>query len=259
MDTGRKEPLASVIMPAYRCAGTIGEAVTSALSQNVELELVIIDDASPDPLEEVLSGYLSDSRVRLVHNEKNLGAAISRNRGVQLATGRYIAFLDADDVWLPDKLAQQICLLEETGAVLCCTAREMMTPAGKLTGRTIPVKPLVTYRELLRHNSINCSSVVMKREVALEFPMGHDDSHEDYITWLKILRKYGVACGINKPLLQYRLSNTGKSGSKLKSAAMTYRAYRHMGFGLVRSVCLFGSYAVHGVWKYAASFLRREP
>ena len=246
-------------MPAYRCAETIGEAVASVLRQNVELELLIIDDCSPDSLKEVLSPFLSDSRIRLVHNEENLGVARSRNRGVQLAKGRYIAFLDADDVWMPEKLVQQIRLLEETGTVLCCTARELMTPEGKPTGRMIPVKTGITYQELLKHNSINCSSVVLKREVALEFPMRHDDSHEDYITWLKILRKYGIACGIKKPLLQYRLSNTGKSGSKSKSAVMTFRAYRYMGFGTVQSVFLFCRYGIHGIWKYAASFFRREP
>ena len=80
--------------------------------------------------------------------------------------------------------------------------------------------------------------------------MGHEDSHEDYIMWLQVLRQYGPARGINEPLLRYRLSNTGKSGSKLHSAKMTFMVYRYMGFGIVKSLWCFASYAFNGVRKY---------
>ena len=80
--------------------------------------------------------------------------------------------------------------------------------------------------------------------------MGHEDSHEDYIMWLRVLRKYGDARGINEPLLRYRLSNTGKSGSKLHSAKMTFMVYRYMGFSLPKSLLCFASYAINGVKKY---------
>lgn len=248
------EPLVSVVMPAYRCADTIGHAIESALGQEIDLEVIVIDDCSGDDLNDILGDYLSDSRVRLLRNERNLGAAQSRNRGVEAAGGRYVAFLDADDIWAPGKLKKQLALLEKTGLVLCATGRELMTPEGKLTGRVIGVKERITYRELLKHNSINCSSVVMKAEVAREFPMGHEDSHEDYILWLQILRKYGSACAVNEPLLKYRLSSTGKSGSKLQSAKMTFQVYRYMGFSMGKSIVLFCSYAFHGVKKYALSY-----
>ena len=78
----------------------------------------------------------------------------------------------------------------------------------------------------------------------------HDDSHEDYITWLKILKKYGPAVGIDRPYLKYRLSEEGKSRNKLKSARMTYHVYRYVGYGPVKSTCFFISYALHGLWKY---------
>ena len=147
-------------------------------------------------------------------------------------------------------MKEQLQMLETTGYVLCSTGRELMHADGTGTGRCIPVKTKLRYRDLLSHNSINCSSVLLRREVALEFPMEHDDSHEDYITWLKILRKYGCAAGINKPYLKYRLSEGGKSRNKLKSAAMTYRVYRYMGYGKIESGIFFFSYAVHGAWKY---------
>lgn len=125
-----------------------------------------------------------------------------------------------------------------------------MSPEGKDLKKYIPVKERITYAELLKHNSINCSSVLLLREVALEFPMEHDDSHEDYITWLKILKKYGHATGINRPYLKYRLSQGGKSRNKVKSARMTYQVYRYVGYGPMKSACFFVSYALHGVWKY---------
>ena len=245
-----REPLISVVIPAYNCADVIGSAIDSALAQSVALEILVLDDGSSDELEAVMAGYEGNEAVRFAKNEKNLGAAATRNRGVSLARGKYVAFLDADDYWTEDKLSRQLARMEQTGCVLCCTARELMTPEGELTGKLIPVKEQISYRELLKHNSINCSSVLILTEVAREFPMHHDDSHEDYIMWLEVLRKYGFACGINEPLLKYRLSNSGKSGNKLHSAKMTYKVYRYMGFGVLKSMACFCSYAFHGVKKY---------
>lgn len=244
------QPLVSVIIPAFNCEDFIEQAVDSALAQDVALEVLIINDCATDRTEEVIGRYLDDPRVRYVKNERNLGAAGSRNRGVRMALGKYVAFLDADDWWENGKLKKQLERMEESGAVLCCTARELVNPEGKSLGKVIPVSETVTYRMLLRHNCINCSSVLLRRDIALAFPMEHEDSHEDYITWLKILKKYQFACAVNEPLLKYRLSRNGKSGSKWKSARMTFRAYRYAGFGLGKSILCFISYAFHGIWKY---------
>ena len=245
-----KRPLVSVIIPAYNCAGLISRAIESVLIQEVSLEIIVIDDGSGDNLEQVLETYRDNPAFSFIKNKTNLGAAGSRNKGVAMAKGRYVAFLDADDYWAAGKLKKQTDAMERTGCVLSCTARELMTPQGELTGRIIPVKEEITYRDLLHHNSINCSSVLLRREDALAFPMEHDDSHEDYITWLRILRKGGFAAGINRPYLKYRLSEGGKSRNKLKSAAMTYQVYRYVGYGPLKSLFFFVSYALHGIWKY---------
>lgn len=246
-------PLVSVIIPGYRCAATLCQAIDSALGQDVPLEILVIDDCSDDNLADVMAGYARNPAVRYYKNSRNMGVAESRNRGVSLAKGAYVAFLDADDYWADGKLQKQLQVMEESGTVLCCTARELLTPEGVPTGRIIPVKDTITYQELLKHNSINCSSVLLRTDVARAFPMEHPDSHEDYITWMRILQKYGFARGINEPLLKYRLSTTGKSGSKLKSAKMTFTAYRYMGFGVLKSVFCFCSYILHGVKKYFLS------
>ena len=251
MNTNSLNPVVSVIMPAYNCEKYIAKALDSALSQKVPLEIIIINDCSTDNTEQVILQYASKhSEIRYYKNEHNLGASGSRNRAVKLALGTYIAFLDSDDWWEPNKLQKQLQLMENTNTVLCSTARMLVKPDGTSMNKTIPVIEEITYKKLLRHNCINCSSVLLLKEVALEFPMQHEDSHEDYITWLKILQKYKKACAINEPLLNYRLSASGKSGSKLKSAKMTFKVYRYMGFGIVKSILCFCSYAIHGVIKY---------
>ena len=243
----------SVIIPAYNCAEFISKAIDSALVQSVPSEIIVLNDCSKDHLDDVMQKYQGNDKVKYIKNQQNLGAAKTRNKGVNLARGEYVAFLDGDDYWEAHKLDKQLKLMEETQTVLCSTARELMTSEGECTGRVIPVKTIITYKELLKHNSINCSSVLVKTEVAKEFPMCHEDSHEDYIMWLSILKKYGKACAVNEPLLKYRLSNQGKSGSKLQSARMTFKVYRYMGFGVMKSLMCFGSYAFHGVKKYYLS------
>ena len=257
--------LVSVIIPVHNGCGTIRAAIDSVLDQDMhfesahrigrgsiqEMEILVIDDASTDDLDAVEKEYEDHPEVIFLHNEHNLGAAKSRNRGVLLARGKYVAFLDADDCWDREKLKKQFARIYETGDVLCCTGRELMDESGKLTGRVIGVKERLTYRDLLWHNQINCSSVVMLTKVARRYPMAHEDSHEDYITWMQILSEYEEVCAVNEPLLKYRVSNKGKSGSKLRSARMTYKAYRYMGFGPVKSTALFISYAIHGAIKYS--------
>lgn len=237
-------------MPVYNGEDYIAWAVESVFAQDVDLELLVIDDGSTDGTFQALVPYMDRKDFRYLKNDRNLGAAGSRNRGVRKAQGAYIAFLDADDWWEKGKLSQQLEVLRRTGRVLCSTGRQLMRPDGTDTGKYIPVKETITYGDLLSHNSINCSSVLVKRRAILRYPMEHDDSHEDYITWLRILKEYGPAAGIDRPLLKYRLSQGGKSRNKLKSARMTYRAYRYVGYGNFRSVCFFISYALHGLWKY---------
>ncbi len=246
----QNNPLVSVIIPAYNCAETITQSIDSALMQDVPLEIIIVDDCSPDNVSEVVQRYDSDERILYVKNPVNLGVAESRNKGVSLAKGKYVAFLDSDDYWDKNKLKKQVELIESAGFVMCATARELLSWDGSSTGRIVPVKAEILYKDLLKHNSINCSSVLIKTEVAKEFPMHNDDCHEDYIMWLEVLSKYGKACGINEPLLKYRLSNKGKSGSKFKSAKMTFKVYRYMGFGWFKSFICFFNYAFNGVKKY---------
>lgn len=237
-------------MPAYNAAAYIEEAVRSVFLQRVKWELVIVDDCSTDQTPDVIKPYLKDGRITYIRNSENLGVAASRNLAIQRAKGEYIAFLDADDRWREDKLECQLKLMMEKEAVLCSTARALMDSHGKLTGKIIPVKEIITYKALLYSNCISLSSAVLKREIAMEFPMEQDHLHEDYILWLMVLKKYGTAYGINEPMLEYRLSQNSKSGNKLTSAKMTFGVYRYIGLNIFQSVFYFISYTIHGVLKY---------
>lgn len=244
----------SVIIPAYNADSYIANAVYSALEQEDmpegSIEVLVINDCSPDDTDAVMEQFANDPSVTYLKNEHNLGVAETRNRGIRLAQGRYVAFLDADDWWEPDKLAAQLRLLEESGAPLCCSGRALHEADGTPTGRVIGVPQRITYDELLHTNTIPCGSVVLRTAIAREFYMSHAELHEDYILWLQVLKKYGAAVGINEPYLHCRLSEGGKSRNKLRSAQMQYGVYRYLGFGRLKSLRYLFSYAVNGVKKY---------
>lgn len=250
------EILVSVIIPAYNCTPYIRQALDSALIQDVPMEILVLDDCSTDDLDSVMAEYSQEPRIVYLKGQRNQGVAATRNRGVAMARGEYIAFLDADDIWAPGKLKKQLALIQKKNMVICSTARELMNLDGTLTGYMIPVMEEFSFSDLVKQNQINCSSVLIKTEVAKAFPMHHDDSHEDYLMWMEVLKKYGKGCAVNEPLLKYRISNQGKSGNKLHSARMTFQTYRYMGFGWLRSIYYFTCYAIGGTKKYFLWFLR---
>ncbi len=246
--------LVSVIIPVLNAEKYVANAIYSALEQEGiaedEREVIVIDDCSSDHTPEVLSRFAHDPAVIILKNEKNLGVAESRNRAIRIARGRYIAFLDADDWWEPDKLSAQLSALASLDAPLCFSARALHEPDGTPTGRIIHAPAAITYEKLLYTNVIPCGSVLARTDLVREFYMSHDNLHEDYILWLQLLRAHGPAVGIDEPYLHTRLSIGGKSRNKLHSARMQYGVYRHLGFSHLRSFFYFCSYAWHGVKKY---------
>ena len=249
--------MVSVIIPVYNAKQFVCEALASAVAQTYVQEVLLIDDCSTDGSMEAVQTWLDAHSaqtegvsVRLLKNPKNIGVAETRNWGVNEAEGCYVAFLDADDRFVTGKLEKQVKLLEQTGACLCNTARVLMRPDGSLTQTVVHTPEKITLADLEKTNVINCSSVVARREVMLQFPMEHSEVHEDYLTWLRMLRTYPFAVGIDEPLLEYRLSENGKSRNKWKSAHMTYRTYRLAGYSVWKSCRMFGSYMVNGLKKY---------
>ncbi len=245
----------SVIIPAHNCEQYIEQAVRSAEEQTVreKVEIIVIDDASQDHTKDVVEKLLpsaGEHKIIYHRNEKNLGAAETRNVGIRMAHGEYLAFLDADDWWEKDKLEKQMKRMRKTDMPFVYTGRELMNPDGSTTGKIVQVPETATYNSLLRTNCIPCSSVLIRTNIAREFYMCHDELHEDYILWLRVLKKFGTACGINEPLLKSRMSEGGKSRNKLKSARMHYGVYKYMGIPAWKALYLFACYAVNGIRKY---------
>lgn len=252
MDEMQKElPLISVIMPAYNSEKYIEQAIRSVLQQKMKTELLIIDDCSRDKTAQVVRPYVDNESVIYIKNKKNLGAAESRNVGIRMAKGSYIAFLDADDWWTADKLKKQMEFFNEKQAILCCTGRELMNRNGESLKKYISVPERITYKMLLKTNSIPLSAAIVKTEVLREYYMSHAELHEDYLLWLKILKKYECAYGLNEPLLKSRMSPAGKSRNKLKSARMQMGVYRLLGFGIMKSLFYLIFYMINGIKKYS--------
>ena len=251
----KKNCLVSVIIPSYNCEGCINRAVLSVLNQTYKnIEIIIIRNGG-HPLPKLPD----DPRIRVIDLKENNGVSKARNLGVREAKGEYIALLDADDYWVPEKLKIQmnIILRYERDGVrpdICFTGRRLFYEKDNhiRKGGIIGCDKIVTYRRLLRSNQINCSSVVIARSLLLEnaFPDG-TDMHEDYAVWLSILREGGYAVGINRPLLYYRVSIGSKSGNKLRSAVMTYKVYRFIGLGLFESLLHMITYTYYGIKKYS--------
>lgn len=248
-------PVCSVIMPAYNCEKYIGAAIDSVLGQTfTDLEIIVVDDCSPDGCSDKVHQYMeNDKRVRYIRHKQNKGVAEARNTGVNMASGEYIAFLDSDDVWLPDKLAKQMQMLQESASVLCYTGARFIDDDGRDLQKNIDIPVTVNYESILHGNVVVCSSVLVKRDVLLEYPMERSDLQEDYITWLRILKAYGQGCGINEPLVYYRLAKGSKSRSKINSAMMTWKTYRYIGLGLYESIQCFAGYVRHGIKRYYGS------
>lgn len=244
--------LCSVVIPAYNCERYLETAVRSACSQTVrEIEILIVDDCSQDGTA-AIADRLSreDARIRCVALPRNTGVSAARNLGVQQAEGAWIAFLDSDDAWTADKLERQFSLQRETGAELLYTGARCLLDDGTPTDRLFHVPVRVSYDALLRGNDIVCSSVLVKGDWLLRFPMERSDLHEDYICWLRLLQNGCRAAGLDEPLVLYRLAAGSKSRNKWNAAGMTWRVYRHLGIPLCKRVRLFAAYAWHGVKRY---------
>lgn len=245
--------LVSIIMAARNAEDTIEEAVRSVVRQTYyDWELIVIDDGSQDgtccKMERMAE---KEQRIRFKRNQTNLGVSRTRNRGISIAKGDWIAFLDSDDIWKPDKLEKQVNLIREKEDVdIVFTGSSFVGRFGETISYRQQVPDRITYRKLLKQNIISCSSVIIRRELMLKYPMPCDAMHEDYAVWLMVLKDGGHAYGVREPLLTYRLSAESKSGNKAKAAEMTLRVYRFMGLNFFQVLYYFGWYLCKNIKKY---------
>lgn len=245
-------PAISVVIPAYNAERYLELAVRSVLAQTWrDFEILIVDDCSTDGTAALMQRLAAeDERIVCLQNSRNTGVAETRNAAVAQARGEWIAFLDSDDMWRKDKLEKQMALIaSHPDAVLTYTGSAFMDQDGACYYYHMPVEQEVTYRTLLRRNVLACSSVMVKRGVMKRFPMRNSKTHEDYGTWLRILRETRAAYGVDEPLLIYRMAQGSKSSNRLKSACMYYLTCRDVGYHIISSIFLTFRYTFFSVWK----------
>lgn len=252
-----KQPMVSVIIAAYNAAKYLDEAIESVVSQTMaDWELYVIDDCSQDSTWQIAQSWArQDSRIHALHNEENRGVSHTRNRGIELARGRYIALLDADDIWYPHKLERQIALCdgEDVGIVYC--SYNIVGRDGEKVRPEYVVPPAVDYEHLLRENCILCSAMLIPAAILKERKFNTEYFHEDYILGLEILGSGYRAVGSVDSLLSWRYAENSRSFNKLKAARNRWRIYRnYLKLPLAKTLAVFCAYTVAGANKY---FLRK--
>lgn len=247
-------PLVSVIMPSYNARPYLEKAIASVMAQTMpDWELIVIDDASVDG-SFALAKQLQqkDSRIQVLRNEVNSGAARARNRGITLARGRYIAFLDSDDIWCPEKLERQLCALEAAKVRMCYCSYGIIDAFDNPVRADYIVPQRACFEDILKENYIQCSAMLICTEVVKKYMFNTEFFHEDYILGLDILRAGDTAVGCKEILLQWRYLEGSRSFNKRKAARNRWRVYRqYLQLPLFQTVSLFLHYAVAGVQKYS--------
>lgn len=243
--------LVSVVMPVYNGAQFLDESIASVRSQtHKDWELLVVDDCSVDESERIARRHAQeDLRIKVLRTPVNGGSSAARNAGLAQRSGRYVAFLDADDVWAPLKLERQLAFMRRNGAAFSFTAYRKLGAGGP--GGVVGARRTVSWRDMLKSNRIGCSTVMLESRVdgGIAFPTGLG-RQEDYALWLSLLRGGALAYGLDEPLVLYRVHESSKSARKLPSIIAQWRVYRDFeSLSPLRATWYLGHYAVRGVLK----------
>jgi hypothetical protein len=252
-------PIASIITPSYNSSQFISESIRSVLSQTFsDWEMIIVDDCSTDHSVEVIQSFVEqDSRIKLIELSENSGAAVARNRAIEAAQGRYIAFLDSDDLWLADKLEKQLAFMHANNYPFTYAAYDKIDEKGQVFGH-IGVPDKVAYSDLLKTCSIGCLTAVYDTACFGKVAMPLIRKRQDLGLWLKLLKKTDYAYGLNETLAQYRVRTDSISANKADVAKFTWRLYREAeGLSLIKASYYFSHYAVRGLLRTKAPGLAR--
>lgn len=209
----------SVIVPVYKVEKFIEQTILSIVNQNYpDIEIVLVDDCSPDGSAAVIKN-LQAKYTNIVYRklEKNSGAAVARNKALDVATGRYVAFCDGDDLWAENKLEKQMAFIRSNNAAISCTAMDTVDETGKPLGSVRNVREKITYSILLHNTMIATSTTIVDRNQTGDFQMPLRRGGQDYATWLMLMRNGTVCWGLNEVLSHYRVVSGSLSSNKWKS------------------------------------------
>lgn len=244
----------SIITPSWNSEKYIADTIRSVLAQTWQnWEMVIVDDCSSDGTVGIVEAFAKeDSRIRLLVQPENGGAGKARNRALQAATGRFIAYLDADDLWKPEKLEKQVAFMLEKQAGFSCTSYEVIDDAGSPLNKEVHMLPQVNYIGFLTHNLLQTVGIMVDTAVVdrkyLEMPDLR--RRQDAAAWLQILKAGYDNFGMDEVLAAYRRTADSLSSNKRKAIRGMWTLYRDVEhLSLPFSCYCFVRYAVLAVWK----------
>lgn len=244
----------SIITPSWNSERYIANTIRSVQNQTYKnWEMIIVDDCSTDNTVEIVEKMAKqDSRIRLFKQQTNGGAAKARNRSLKEATGRFIAYLDADDIWKPDKLEKQLAFMKLKSCGFSCVSYEVIDDVGNLLNKQVYMLPEVDYIGFLTNNLLQTVGIMVDTKFVEKKYLVMPDirRRQDAATWLQILRAGHKCYGIDEILAQYRRTNNSLSSNKLKAIKGIWKLYRQIEhLSLSFSCYCFVRYALLAVWK----------
>ena len=244
--------MVSVIMPCYNMEKYISEAIMSVRQQTYpHWELLIVDDASTDNKVAVIESHSKqDDRIRYIVKDKHSGIADSRNQCLQQAQGRYLAFLDADDIWHPDKLETQLRFMTEKQVGFSYSSYDCIDENGQPLNKSVKATSNMGYEAYLRNTIIGCSTVMVNKDIVGDVVVPLFRTSEDTATWLDILKQGHLAYAIDESLVSYRIRRKSASSNKFKASFDLWTVYRrHEKLSWLKAMRYFLSYAFHAIKK----------
>ena len=243
----KNKPLVSIVVPVYNAERFIVDTIKTVQDQTYQnWELILIDDKSTDKSIELIDTFSKeDKRIKLLKNDTNIYAALTRNKGIDAASGRYIAFLDADDIWVNTKLEEQIAFMQEMKCAFSFTGYEFADAWGSPNGKRVQVPSTITYSQALRNTIIFTSTVIfdMSKLTKNNAKMPNLRRGQDTATWWKVLKLMPHANGLDRNLSYYRRTSGTVSSNKLVALKRTWMLYRKQeNLGILFSLFNFTNY-----------------
>ena len=241
----------SIIVPMYNAEKFIGKTIESVLAQTYQnWEMLIMNDVSTDNSLAIVSLYAKkDERIKIVNTEKNVGVVKGRNFLIDLASGKYIAFLDADDYWHNEKLEKQIKFMKEKNASISYTEYTRVKENEEKINDVI-IKEEISYNDMLKNNYLGCLTVIYDAEKIGKRYFKELEKNEDYVLWLEIVKDVNTIYGLKENLAYYRVLDNSRSSNKVKTAKVRWEIYRKIEkLSLLKSIYYFLHYAIRAVLK----------
>lgn len=245
-----KKELVSIIVPVYNAEKFLKDTIESVLNQKYEnWELLLVNDCSKDNSKNIYSKYSKDKRIIWIDQKKNAGAALARNVGIKKAKGRYICFLDADDLWDNNKLIKQISFMNEYNCAFSFTGYEFADENGIPNGKKVFVPRKINYNQALKNTTIWTSTVMFDMDILNKEDIYMPDvKSEDTACWWKVLKTVDNAYGLNEILSFYRRSSGTLSSNKFIAIKRIWNLYRNVEkLNIFKSIYCFINYAINAV------------